>query len=358
MSDYFRVDTVWNVDEMQSSQASETTIRIRIYCEVVFNQSTWLKGTIESNTKSELLAVFNLWKDVAIKTIQEDNLAQLQLNNNQIVIDTPNEGIHPSPSGTDVRFPPLFVLDDAEVNGSNNLFSDTELMFYDCEEGNSNQSLSSSTHSNPNSKYDDLDEEYTALLKDVKQKQENMRGNYKLHQHPFDKYLLTKRDIAVDNDIYQYEEEDEDDSDEYSSEEDEENHSENDILPTTLNSQPNLRRPLKNKESDDSYGDKPKTKSKKSKKKYSISSTPIYRPLLTPAQILQMYEKKDTEKSTSNTQANQEVHNPRPDARYLVGAIAEVLFVLAESIFWRVKIYFISFIYFLICLFIFYSNII
>lgn len=328
MSDYFRVDTVWNVDEMNSSQLSETTIRIRIYCEVVFNQSTWLKGTIESNTKSELLSVFNLWKDVALKTIQEDNMAQLNLSNNQLVIDEQIDRIHTSQSLTDVRFPPLFVLDDSEVNGSNNLFSDTELQFYDCEEGS--QSLSSSSHSNPSIKYDDgdLDEEYSALLKDVKQKQENMRGSYKLHHHPFDKYLLTKRDIAVNQDIYQYEEEDNDS--ENSSEEDEENHSENDIL--QINS--NLRRTLKNKESGDSYSDKSKTKSKKSKKKYSLSP-PIYRPLLTPAQILQMYEKNNVGNLTSPTPINQEVQNSRPEARYLVGAIAEVLFVLVESIFWR-----------------------
>jgi hypothetical protein len=371
MSDYFRVDTVWNVEEMATpppplsptspSPSIDSSVRIRISCEVVFHQSTWLKGTIESNTKSELLSVFTLWKDAALKTIadhqQASLAAMLHLNNNQMILDQPSsspqergarciDSIPSSTSVTDIRFPPLFVLEDSEVNATQNIFSDTEFVFYDCEEGNQ----PSSSGGQSAGEGEEMDEEFSSLLRDVKLKQEERRGVYQSHPgqryHPFDRYLLSKRDIAVDPFRYlqEGEEEDEDDS------EDEEEGGAGGALngDHPLPSLPfNRRRLLKTKNSSDSIHEEKdgatsdsNSKRKKSKKYPLASSAMSYRPLLTPAQILEIYGSSNSAthsapSSPTNQTANKSPTTP-PDARHLAGAIAEILFVLVESIFWQV----------------------
>lgn len=60
MADYFRVDTLWCV-----KQAPDETVDVIVTAEVVFLYSTWLRGSIESNTYAELHDVFASWKDVA-----------------------------------------------------------------------------------------------------------------------------------------------------------------------------------------------------------------------------------------------------------------------------------------------------
>jgi hypothetical protein len=376
MSDYFRVDTVWNVEEMipqplplapplqpppsvtGAGASSESSVRIRISCEVVFHQSTWLKGTIESNTKSELLSVFTLWKDLALKTISDHEQASLQLNNNQLIIDQSFsqerdvnriESMPSSSSVTDIRFPPLFVLDDSEVNATQNIFSDTELVFYDCEEGNQ---PSSGGHS---AAEEEMDEEYSSLLRDVKLKQEKLRGAYQSHpgqRHPFDRYLLSKRDIAVDPHRYLHGADDEDEEEEDDDDEESGGGGLNGDH-TSLSLPFNRRRVLKTKNSSDSISEEKEpnggdtsdsnSKRKKSKKKYPLPSSAMsYRPLLTPSQILEIYGSNNSSNQSASSSPTNETasHKPSstpPDARHLAGAIAEILFVLVESIFWQVS---------------------
>jgi hypothetical protein len=430
MSDYFRVDTVWKVEEMGNSSPpaaiappastsfisqqefdEEINIRIRISCEVVFFQSTWLKGTIESNTKSELLSVFTLFKDAAINTIIEHKQSLLHLNNNQLIIDNPAGGggggggggetpsliqMQSSTSTTDIRFPPLFVLDDdGDGNGHMNLFSDTEFVFYDCDEGHP----SSGGHSGAEGERkgrggggggggdeddeDEMnDEEYSSLLRDVKMKQEKLRSTYhhqhhqyRRHQHPFDKYLLSKRDISVnpltyfegddidveDDDEGQesHEEDDHDDDGRGDGIEDDEEMQQQQQQQFPLAPPPhsnllfsnptNRRRFLKTKVSSDSIAEEAKgekeidsNRKKKSKKRFSLSSSstpgaPMYRPLLTPAQIVEMYGNDGSQSSSPTQQLSEKSPTNPPNARHLAGAIAEVLFVLVESIFWQVS---------------------
>jgi hypothetical protein len=395
MCDYFRVDTVWKVEEMgsipatvaaaipapgsvvsQQQSGEEISIRIRISCEVVFFQSTWLKGTIESNTKSELLSVFTLWKDAAIETIIKYQQSLLHLNNNQLIIDAlPADGgdgasvlrMQSSTSTTDIRFPPLFVLDDNEVNGQMNLFSDTELMFYDCDEGQPSSGGHSGTEGEGRGGREDRDdgmdeEEYSSLLRDVKMKQEKLRSTYQSSQHPhhfhykhpFDKYLLSKRDISVNPLAYLEDDNDlEDDEEGQDSHEDDDDGVEDDeekqLLPSSnlLFSNPtNRRRSLKTKVSSESSvaEDEKETdsnKKKKSKRRFTLSSSstgaPMYRPLLTPAQIVEMYGNDGSQSSSPTQQLAEKTPTTPPNARHLAGAIAEVLFVLVESVFWQVS---------------------
>ena len=66
MADYFRVDTLWSVKQCEGQRA----VDIIITGEVVFLYSTWLKGSIESNTYAELDDVFASWKEAACLHLQ------------------------------------------------------------------------------------------------------------------------------------------------------------------------------------------------------------------------------------------------------------------------------------------------
>jgi hypothetical protein len=66
MADYFRVDTLWCVKQCTGRRAVEVIIT----AEVVFLYSTWLKGSIESNTYAELDEVFACWREVASLHVQ------------------------------------------------------------------------------------------------------------------------------------------------------------------------------------------------------------------------------------------------------------------------------------------------
>lgn len=70
MADYFRVDTQWSVQQCKAGVA----INIVITGEVVFFYSTWLKGSIESNTYAKLADVFSSWRDKATQHVQSLNL--------------------------------------------------------------------------------------------------------------------------------------------------------------------------------------------------------------------------------------------------------------------------------------------
>ena len=47
---------------------------IRIYLEIEFLQWTWLQGTIESNTRAELLDVFEKWNNFALERLPVQKL--------------------------------------------------------------------------------------------------------------------------------------------------------------------------------------------------------------------------------------------------------------------------------------------
>jgi hypothetical protein len=57
-ADYFNVLTEWQIVENKNDPKGSI---VHIYLDFKFHKSTWLQGTIESNTKAELLEVFDLW---------------------------------------------------------------------------------------------------------------------------------------------------------------------------------------------------------------------------------------------------------------------------------------------------------
>lgn len=61
-ADYFNVVTDWTIISSPSKQpGSSPACKVAISLEVKFLKSTWLQGTIESNTKAELVGVYELW---------------------------------------------------------------------------------------------------------------------------------------------------------------------------------------------------------------------------------------------------------------------------------------------------------
>lgn len=103
-ADYFNVLTEWKIHEAQLSEnnnnlSNPTTTTtsipmtagsmngciVHIYLEFKFHKSTWLQGTIESNTKAELLEVMDLWSEAVshqIRTMDNKRILQSLENNN------------------------------------------------------------------------------------------------------------------------------------------------------------------------------------------------------------------------------------------------------------------------------------
>lgn len=72
-AEYFNVHLDWKVTSTFSSNTSdsdsESACRVEVYLDFEFIYSTWLQSTIESNTRSELLEVFEKWRLHAISSI-------------------------------------------------------------------------------------------------------------------------------------------------------------------------------------------------------------------------------------------------------------------------------------------------
>lgn len=157
-ADYFTVDTEWIVTSSHNSQECF----ISIYLEVVFLKSTWLQSTIESNTKAELIVVYEKWLEFAmkqIKVIQQQSQIRkakshdsdlnmptvaikpiaipLNMNNDSLSSDSRDMNINEDRS---IRELISYVSDNvitlsSHSNDSDDYGSDDDLLFYDCEEG-------------------------------------------------------------------------------------------------------------------------------------------------------------------------------------------------------------------------------
>lgn len=67
-ADYFTVNTEWIV---VSSREGGYECAVKILLDFTFLKSTWLQGTIESNTRAELLTVYELWLVSAEEHLQQ-----------------------------------------------------------------------------------------------------------------------------------------------------------------------------------------------------------------------------------------------------------------------------------------------
>jgi len=71
-SDYFSVVTEWVVVALPPASSSATpTCKATVYLDFEFHKYTWLQGTIESNTKAELIEVYELWLASAQESLRK-----------------------------------------------------------------------------------------------------------------------------------------------------------------------------------------------------------------------------------------------------------------------------------------------
>lgn len=135
-SDYFSVNTEFSITRSFAAPASKEnatpSTAIAIYLDFTFFKSTWLQGTIESNTKAELIGVYELWREFANATLRlaldrkKANALALSSDN---LLDLHNEEKLSVSSNSRSR-----SLDTSQ----HSVYSDDE-MFYDCEEGSADR---------------------------------------------------------------------------------------------------------------------------------------------------------------------------------------------------------------------------
>ena len=163
-SDYFRVNTEWRVTQHQKDYI-DNYINIKIYLEFIFYKSTWLQGTIESNTKAELLTIYDLWYQTALNTLHNIHNKAIPIDNTVIDISydeqisseqrRDNQSYKQPPSNlyTSLIYPHPTVeyevgsreeemqhlmieegimYDSDDIDNNNN--NDEDLSFYDCRE--------------------------------------------------------------------------------------------------------------------------------------------------------------------------------------------------------------------------------
>ena len=70
-ADYFSVIVHWYVFEIDNSESFYCDVKIMLGFQ--FHKSTWLAGTIESNTRAELKGVYEMWLEEATKQINQLN---------------------------------------------------------------------------------------------------------------------------------------------------------------------------------------------------------------------------------------------------------------------------------------------
>ena len=165
-ADYFSVNTEWlitsksqllnkeqfsynhneninrmNIDEENLNDTEYEGCSISISLQVIFHKSTWLQGTIESNTKAELIEVYELWSKKA-----KNHIHRILKKKSSTKLELEALGIgSKSDSNIDIKAISnksiSFNINDPKENknklsqNDDSYASDEELLFYDCEEG-------------------------------------------------------------------------------------------------------------------------------------------------------------------------------------------------------------------------------
>lgn len=173
-ADYFTVDTEWII-KCKNSNNNNNNVQecyITITLDVIFQKSTWLQGTIESNTKAELLGVYELWLKTAEQYIKDSNkntLSSVSQDDIDIKNDTNDNYLQEENDSLiqkeNINSQSYHVNRFSKINTSSRLIrnlsesslkssksddthqysyydtsenEDEELFFYDCEEGGLN----------------------------------------------------------------------------------------------------------------------------------------------------------------------------------------------------------------------------
>ena len=129
-SDYFTVQTYWSFSSNLTSDDLSPECHVSISMQCVFLKYTWLQSTIESNTKAELLLVFNKWREFALQYLAKDSCSSdsntLSLKSLSLLPAALPKGSLPGEHGPQSQ--------SSRAPSVRNYTSEDE-GFYDCEEG-------------------------------------------------------------------------------------------------------------------------------------------------------------------------------------------------------------------------------
>jgi hypothetical protein len=135
-AEYFSVNTIWTVNEISPQQC-----KVVIELDVVFHYSTWLSGTIRSNTSAELQDVFTTWEQYAEHKLQtKQSLKKPSTKANsleegvQVTQSLSADSEEGKESIEDKDSSAASVADEWRA-GDELYDKDEDLTFYDCEEG-------------------------------------------------------------------------------------------------------------------------------------------------------------------------------------------------------------------------------
>lgn len=142
-SDYFVVNMKWVVEAHTDNLVDLTppSSRVRIFVDVLFMKSTWLKGTIESNTKAELLTVCEQWKSAVEKDWSRDPDNSISLPADDGALSDLLSPVHKnSGSVTAVSYEseiiskvlPMPTLSRTSSRTSSGFEDDDESLYFDC----------------------------------------------------------------------------------------------------------------------------------------------------------------------------------------------------------------------------------
>ena len=135
-SDYFSVNIEWIVLNSVNNISKTNNCLVSVYVDFTFHKSTWLQGTIESNTKAELENVYNLWIQTAEKYIKENHIAKpliiqqqqmspSQTNNITLEASSTTSFIHESTSNEDIMTNSIDIESSSTFNLSHRHTSST-----------------------------------------------------------------------------------------------------------------------------------------------------------------------------------------------------------------------------------------
>lgn len=141
-ADYFTVNTEWVVT---SSSNGSRECAVKIFLDFNFMKSTWLQGTIESNTRAELLTVYELWYVSAEEHLINGSFSEEASVNLDPLPASKNYGSKDIEAGDNLRDENANIhhssaraaLHAASADTSDtrsNYGSDDEMQFYDCED--------------------------------------------------------------------------------------------------------------------------------------------------------------------------------------------------------------------------------
>eukprot|EP01032_Pedospumella_encystans_P011246 gene11246-13086_t len=128
-SDYFSVLTEWVVVALPAATGASASCKVSIFLDFEFHKYTWLQGTIESNTKAELIEMYELWLQSAQESLRRaldrkmSTLSTLHALRENLKADNLDDDMELTPLALDLETGPGNNNNNENINTNNNILS-------------------------------------------------------------------------------------------------------------------------------------------------------------------------------------------------------------------------------------------